>query len=145
MKHRTVIRSRRAAAFTLLEMVIVLGIIAVLLGSSISLISHITDGAKLQRVTSDFRSIGASVRTYQMNAGTFPSTAQGLQALITRPTSAPLPAKWTQVLDKLPPDPWGNSYGYKFPGTKKPGEFELISRGKDGQEGTDDDLNSQDE
>ena len=108
MKYQRTIRKRLAAGFTLLEMVIVLGIIAVLLGGSIALIGGIGDGAKLQRVTADFNSIGASLKTYKINAGNYPTTQQGLQALITRPSSAPQPKKWIQVLKKLPPDPCGS-------------------------------------
>lgn len=145
MKYQRSIRKRLAAGFTLLEMVIVLGIIAVLLGGSIALIGGVGDGAKLQRVSADFNAIGSSLKTYKINAGTYPTTSQGLEALVTKPTSTPVPKRWTQVLKKLPQDPWMQNYSYKFPGTKDPSEFEIFSNGKDGIQGTDDDLSSQDE
>lgn len=145
MKYQRSIRKRLAAGFTLLEMVIVLGIIAVLLGGSIALIGGVGDGAKLQRVSADFNAIGSSLKTYKINAGNYPTTSQGLDALVSKPTSTPVPKRWTQVLKKLPQDPWMNNYTYKFPGTKDPSEYEIFSVGKDGIQGTDDDLSSQDE
>ncbi len=144
MKYQKSIRQRVAAGFTLLEMVIVLGIIAVLLGGSIALIGGIGDGAKLQRVDADFNAIGSSLKTYKLNAGNYPTQQQGLEALVTKPSSTPVPRRWTKIADRVPTDPWNNPYGYKFPGTKDPSEFELFSMGKDGQAGTEDDLSSQD-
>ena len=144
MKYRNVIRGRAAAGFTLLEMVIVLGIIAVLLGGSIALITSVPDGAKIQRVEQDFLAIGNALKTYKINAGSYPTTAQGLNALIDKPGGQPQPARWTQVMKKLPTDPWGNEYDYLFPGRKDPSEFEIISKGKDGTEGGEQDFSSQD-
>ncbi len=137
---RTLIRS----GFTLLEMVIVLGIIAVLLGGSIALIGGLGEGAKLQRVGSDFNSIGAALKTYKLNANSYPTTQQGLEALVTKPSTTPVPPRWTKLSDRVPTDPWDNEYLYKYPGTKDPAEYELISKGRDGQEGTEDDFSSQD-
>lgn len=133
-----------SAGFTLLEMVIVLGIIAVLLGGSIALIGGLGESAKLQRVESDFNSIGAALRGYQLNAGTYPTTQQGLRALVERPSGSPQPRRWTKVADSVPKDPWGNEYIYRFPGSKNPSEFELVSMGRDGISGTNEDLSSQD-
>ncbi len=135
---------RRLAAFTLLEMVIVLGIIAVLLGGSIALIGGLGEGAKVQRVEADFNAVGAALKTYKLNAGTYPTTQQGLKALVEKPGSSPVPRRWTQLSEKIPTDPWNNDYLYRFPGKRNTNEFELISKGKDGQEGTDDDFSSQD-
>jgi general secretion pathway protein G len=141
--HPSVARIRRCAGFTLLEMVIVLGIIAVLLGGSIALIGGLGEGAKLQRVEADFNAVGAALKTYKLNAGTYPSTQQGLQALVTKPSGSPAPRRWTKLADSVPTDPWGSEYVYIFPSRKDPGEFELISKGKDMQQGTDDDFSSQ--
>jgi general secretion pathway protein G len=126
--------------FTLLEMVIVLGIIAVLLGGAISLLKGIPRAAERQRVDADFNAIDSALRTYKINAGNYPTNSQGLQALVATPDKT---SKWVQIMDKIPTDPWGTAYSYKFPGTKKPGEFELISAGPDQQPGTADDLSSQ--
>lgn len=127
--------------FTLLEMVIVLGIIAILLGSAISLLKGLPRVAENQRVESDFRAISSALQAYKVSAGTYPTNAQGLQALVSAPEHA---SRWVKIMDKLPTDPWGSAYTYKFPGTKKAGEFEVISIGPDQEPGTSDDLSSQD-
>lgn len=137
-------RHRLASGFTLLEMVIVLGIIAILLGGSIALIGGVGDGAKLQRTRADFQSIGSALNTYRVNAGRYPTTQQGLAALVDKPTSTPVPRDWVRISKKIPVDPWQNAYLYKFPGSKDASEFELISKGPDGIENTPDDLSSQD-
>jgi len=142
-------RSRPArmlrSGFTLLEMVIVLGIIAVLLGGSIALIGGLGDSAKMQRVSSDFVAIGSALEGYKLNAGNYPTTQQGLKALVEKPTSSPQPRRWVQVSKSVPIDPWGNEYRYQFPGSKNASQFEIISNGPDGRPNTDDDISSQDE
>ena len=135
---------RHSGGFTLLEMVIVLGIIAMILGGAIFAMRNIGDSAKLTQADNDFKSLQSALAMYKLNAGNFPTTQQGLKALNEKPSTAPAPRRWTKILDKLPLDPWGNEYVYRFPGKKDPSDFEIISKGKDGQEGTDDDLSSQD-
>lgn len=139
------VRARRfRRGFSLLEMVIVLGIIALILGGAIALMGNVGEGAKLTRVDSDFNSIGNALRMYKINNNTYPTTAQGLKALVERPTSTPVPRRWTQLMKSVAKDPWGNEYDYRFPGSKDATEYEIISRGKDGQSGTADDMSSQD-
>ncbi|WP_265594702.1 type II secretion system protein GspG [Haloferula sp. BvORR071] len=97
------------------------------------------------RVRSDFNSMRSAIQTYRINAGQYPSTEQGLSALVTRPETNPQPKKWIQVFVKIPPDPWGRDYRYKaLPEDDKRG-FEIISAGKDGVFGTKDDLSSVDD
>jgi general secretion pathway protein G len=136
---------RRSAGFTLLEMVIVLGIIAMILGGAIFAMRGIGDAAKLRQVESDFKSFESALAMYKLNAGSFPTTQQGLKALQDKPSTTPVPRRWVQVMSKLPPDPWGAEYGYRFPGKKRASDFEMFSKGPDGLEGTPDDLSSQDE
>lgn len=136
---------RRNSGFTLLEMVIVLGIIAMILGGAIFAMRGITDSAKLSQTNADFKSIMTALDSYKLNAGNYPSTSQGLKALVDKPTSAPKPTRWIQVMKTEPLDPWKQPYGYKFPGKKNPSEPEIISKGKDGIEGNEDDLSSQDD
>ncbi len=136
---------RRQSGFTLLEMVIVLGIIAMILGGAIFAMKGIGDAAKLKQVESDFKSFESALAMYKLNAGSFPSTAQGLKALTEKPTSTPVPRRWVQVMTKVNPDPWGALYGYKFPGKKRANDFEMISKGPDGLDNTPDDLSSQDD
>ena len=134
---------RKAAGFTLLEMVIVLGIIGLIIGGAIGLLGNVGEGAAIQRVKGDMQAISSGLKMYKINNTFYPSSAQGLKALVTRPGGSPVPKSWTKLMDRVPQDPWGQEYIYKFPGTKIPGEFEIISKGKDTQQGTEDDITSQ--
>lgn len=143
MKYHPSNRRRFRAGFSLLEMVIVLGIIAVIIGGAISVMGKVGDGAKLQRVRGDFSTIGASLRMYAVNGGRYPTTQQGLDSLVSKPTSTPVPKDWAKLADSVPVDPWQNPYGYKFPGTHDSSTFEIICKGPDGIEGNEDDISSQ--
>ena len=90
-------------------------------------------------IESDFISISSALKTYKINAGHYPSTEQGLQALVERPTTPPLPEDWVKIADKVPIDPWKNEYRYRCLPEGSPNPFELISNGQDGIEGTKDD------
>ena len=142
---QTSVKNRRRAGFTLLEMVIVLGIIAMILGGAIFAMRGIGDAAKLRQVESDFKSFQSALAMYKLNAGTFPTSQQGLKALVDKPSSTPVPRRWVQVMSKIPLDPWDSPYGYRFPGKKRANEFEIFSNGPDGMANTADDLSSQDE
>ncbi|MGD7654426.1 MAG: type II secretion system major pseudopilin GspG [Verrucomicrobiales bacterium] len=143
--HTPIPVARRQAGFTLLEMVIVLGIIAMILGGAIFAMRGIGDAAKLRQVESDFKSFQSALAMYKLNAGSFPTTQQGLDALVNKPNTTPVPRRWVQVMSKIPTDPWDSPYLYRFPGSKRANDFEIISNGPDGIESTDDDLSSQDE
>lgn len=143
--NQTPAKPRRNAGFTLLEMVIVLGIIAMILGGAIFAMRGIGDAAKLKQVEADFKSLESALQMYKLNAGQYPTGTQGLLALVNKPTSTPVPRRWVQVMSKVQPDPWGSPYAYRFPGKKRANEFELISKGPDGLENSGDDLSSQDD
>jgi general secretion pathway protein G len=137
-------KARRNGGFTLLEMVIVLGIIAMILGGAIFAMRGIGDSAKLTQVRNDCAALRNALDMYKLNGGQYPTTQQGLKALVDKPNSSPVPRMWSRIADKVPLDPWGTEYLYRFPGKKNATDFEIISRGKDGQEGTSDDFSSQD-
>jgi general secretion pathway protein G len=131
--------SRRGhAAYTLFEIMLVLGIIVVLVGSAIYMLVGNVDVAKEQRVESDIQAIAMQLRTYEMLNYRKPATAQGLQALVARPTSDPKPPRWKQLLKAVPLDPWGNEYVYRNPGRGNPEGYDLFSLGPDGVESDDD-------
>lgn len=94
------------------------------------------------RVLTDFYMIRAGLQTYKMNAGHYPTTEQGLEALAKRPASNPQPKQWKKLFDSVPIDPWGHPYRYRSLSGNEPEEFEIICRGKDGQFGTEDDRSS---
>lgn len=138
--------ARRAPrGFTLLEMVIVLGIIAMILGGSIFMMRGIGDAAKMKQVDADFKSLASALEMYKLNAGSYPTTAQGLRALAEKPSGAPVPRVWVQTMSRVPTDPWNQPYGYRFPGKKRANEFEITSKGPDGMDNTGDDRSSQEE
>ena len=92
----------------------------------------------------DMNSISSVVKMYKINNGHFPSTAQGLRALVAKPTGDPQPMSWTQLTDRVPLDPWGQEYRYEFiqatDGEGQKDQFRIISTGKDLQLVTDDDI-----
>jgi general secretion pathway protein G len=136
--------SRVRSGYTLLEMVIVMAIIALIIGGAITYMNKIVSGGEQQRVTTDIKSFDNVLSVYKMNNGDFPTTQQGLAALVVRPTSAPQPKKWSQLMKKVPTDPWNQEYLYRNPGSKDPSTYEVYTKGPDRQVGTDDDISSQD-
>ena len=122
--------------FTLLELVIVLGIFAVLAGGAIALMGGFGDTAKIQRAKTDIGAIKTAIKSYEILASTKPSTEQGLEALKVRPETNPQPKDWAQQLKQIPQDPWGNPYNYR----NEAGNIILTSNGPDGQENTEDDI-----
>lgn len=125
------------SGYTLFEIMLVLGIIAVLVGSAIYMLVGNIDVAKEQRVDSDIEAISMQLRTYEMLNYRMPTTEQGLKALVNQPTTEPRPRRWKQLMKSVPVDPWGNEYVYRNPG-KGGAAFEIYSLGPDGKESDDD-------
>ena len=126
------------AGFTLVEIMVVMGLIAVLAGLAIKSIVGNVEVAKMQRVDSDITTITTQLKTYEMMNLFYPTTQQGIQALVTRPTSEPVPRRWIQLLDQVIVDPWGSPYQYRYPGTKNPRGFDLYSKGPNHEDPSDD-------
>ena len=129
---------RKDGGYTLFEIMLVLGIIAVLVGSAIYMLVGNIDVAKDQRVESDIQAISMQLRTYEMLNYRKPTTEQGLKALVQMPGSDPKPRKWKQLMKAVPIDPWGAEYVYRNPGRNNPSGFDLYSLGQDGKESDDD-------
>lgn len=117
---------------------LVLGIIAVLVSSAIYLLVGNVDIAKEQRVESDIQAISTQLKTYEMLNLTYPTTSQGLEALVRKPSTEPVPRRWRQLMEEVPLDPWGTPYQYAYPGKKNPRGYDLYSLGPDRQESADD-------
>src|ERR1700737_368007 len=130
---------KNQSAFTLLEIMIVVGIIVILLGLAISKIGNPTGFAKTTAVRADVQAIGTQLKLYESMNGFYPTTEQGLQALVTRPDSDPQPARWYQLFKEVPKDPWQNIYIYRCPGIKHPDSYDLFSAGPDRKPDTADD------
>ena len=94
--------------------------------------------AKQARVKADFMAISAALATYRLNAGHFPTTAQGLQALIEKPTKEPIPGRWRKIMEKHPVDPWGSPYGYLVRTKNGKVQHILTSKGPDPDAAEDD-------
>jgi general secretion pathway protein G len=122
---------RKQKGFTLLEIMIVVTIIAVLMGTAIYKLSGNIEYAKHQAVATDIQSIGTQLKLYESMNGYFPTTEQGVQALVVQPDTDPKPSRWYQLFKELPKDPWHNNYNYRCPGIKNPTGYDLYSSGPD--------------
>ncbi|XHR29312.1 MAG: type II secretion system major pseudopilin GspG [Chthoniobacteraceae bacterium] len=132
--------------FTLLEMILVVSIIALLLGVAINKMGGALDFGKEVRVKADFQALNTALKMYNAQNGFYPTTEQGLKALIEAPTTDPRPRQWHAAFDdgKLPRDPWDNEYCYAFPGKHNAKSFDLFSSGPDRLPNTADDLGNWD-
>jgi general secretion pathway protein G len=139
----TFTRLRRAAGFTLIELMVVLVIIGVLAALIVPNVLDRADDARVTAARTDVTNLMQALKLYKLDNLRYPTTEQGLQALVAKPTAAPLPPSWRPYLEKLPRDPWGHPYQYLNPGIK--GEVDVMSLGADGQpggEGKDADIGS---
>ncbi|MDQ6913659.1 MAG: type II secretion system major pseudopilin GspG [Verrucomicrobiota bacterium] len=127
------------AAFTLLEIMLVVGIIVIILGVAVGKLGNTTGIAKDMRVRADIQAISTQLKLYESVNGFLPTTEQGLQALVTPPQSDPKPTRWYQLFKELPQDPWSNNYVYLSPGRKNPDSYDLYSAGPDRKPDTADD------
>lgn len=123
----------REAGLTLIEILVVLAIIAVMAYLIVPNVIGRPDQARVTVAQTDLRTISAALKMYRLDNGDYPSTGQGLTALVERPASGPTPVNWSPsgYLAQLPQDPWGRDYGYTLEG----GVFEMVSLGKDGAVG----------
>ena len=132
-------RNRKHSAFTLLEIMLVVTIIGLLLAAAIYRMAPSVDVAKQTRVDADIQMLKTMLIAYSGRNGFYPTTEQGLKAMVTRPDSDPVPTSWTQLMESVPRDPWGSEYVYRCPGTKNPSGFDLFSAGPDRTPDTADD------
>jgi len=126
-------RLRRAAGFTLIELMVVLVIIGVLAALIVPNVLDRTDDARATAARTDVHNIMQALKLYKLDNLRFPTAEQGLQALVARPGVDPVPPNWRPYLEKLPNDPWGHPYQYLNPGVQ--GEVDVMSFGADGQSG----------
>ncbi len=136
MKHLHLLtRLRRAAqaGFTLIELMVVLVIIGVLAALIVPNVLERTDDARATAARADINNLMQALKLYKLDNLRFPTTEQGLQALIAKPTTGPTPPNWKPYIEKLPQDPWNHPYQYLNPGIK--GEIDVMSFGADGQAG----------
>ena len=123
----------RAAGFTLIEIMVVLVIIGVLAALIAPNVLDRASDAKVTAARTDVNNLMQALKLYKLDNQRFPSSEQGLDALVRKPGAGPTPPNWKPYLDKLPNDPWGRPYQYLNPGVK--GEIDVFSLGADGQPG----------
>lgn len=121
--------------FTLIEILVVITILAILGALVVPKIMNRPNEARVVAAKQDIRSIVQAMKLYKLDNGRYPSTEQGLKALVEKPNAAPVPNNWKTggYLEKLPKDPWGGDYLFLSPGIK--GEIDVMSYGADGQQG----------
>jgi general secretion pathway protein G len=127
----------RARGFTLIEVMVVVVILALLAAIVVPKVMSRPDEARVVAAKADIAAISQALKLYRLDNTFYPSTEQGLQALVRPPTTQPVPANWKQggYLDRVPKDPWGREYMYLNPGIQ--GEIDIFSFGADGQSGGD--------
>jgi len=128
-------RGKREAGFTLIEVMVVVVILSILAAIVVPKIMGKPDEARITKVQSDIRSLSAALDLYRLDNFTYPTTDQGIEALVTAPGSLPNGARYQEggYLDRVPKDPWGNPYNYLQPGTH--GAYDLYSFGADNAPG----------
>ena len=123
--------------FSFIELMVVVVILGILAGMIVPRYMGRTDEAKTVKARIDISAIGTSLKLYRLDNGTYPTTEQGLAALVAKPATDPVPAHWNPKgyleKGKEPKDPWGRPYVYLSPGMH--GEYDLISYGADGAPG----------
>ncbi|MEZ5649026.1 MAG: type II secretion system major pseudopilin GspG [Burkholderiaceae bacterium] len=123
----------RAAGFTLIEIMVVIVILGVLGALIVPRLIDKPDQAKVAAARFDIGNIMQALDIYRLDNQRYPSTEQGLVALVERPASEPVPRNWKQYLKSAPTDPWGNAYQFLNPGVR--GEIDVFSYGADGKPG----------
>jgi general secretion pathway protein G len=125
----------RNKGFTLIELMVVLVILGVLAAMIAPKIMDRPDEARIIAAKQDIATVVQALKMYRLDNIRYPTTEQGLQALVTKPAIAPVPENWKSggYLEKLPKDPWGHAYVYLNPG--RHGDIDVISLGSDGESG----------
>lgn len=126
---------RHQSGFTLIEVMVVVVILGILAALIVPKIMSRPDEARAIAAKQDVAALAQALKLYRLDNRRYPSTEQGLQALVAKPAQAPVPDNWKSggYLERLPLDPWGKPYQYLNPGLR--GEIDIFSFGADGQAG----------
>lgn len=124
---------RNQRGFSLIEIMVVVVILGILAALVVPKIIHRPDEARVVKARQDVLAIQSALDLYKLDNGVYPTTDQGLQALVQKPSSTPIPHDWQPYLKSLPKDPWGRDYLYLSPGEHD--EVDVFTYGADGQPG----------
>ncbi|AZZ43591.1 type II secretion system protein GspG [Pseudomonadaceae bacterium SI-3] len=126
---------RKQGGFTLIEIMVVVVILGILAALVVPQVMNRPDQAKVTVAKGDIKAVSAALDMYKLDNYAYPSTQQGLDALVEKPGGNPQPKNWNRdgYLKRVPKDPWGNEYQYLSPGTE--GAYDLYSYGADGKQG----------
>lgn len=129
---------RRQSGFTLIEIMVVVIIIGLLAGIVVPNVMDSLDKANVQKARADFKTLQTALKLYRIDNFNYPSTEQGLESLVSKPSIAPIPRNYKSngYVETLPKDPWGNDYQYMSPGESH--EYDIYSLGADGVSGGED-------
>jgi general secretion pathway protein G len=124
-----------ARGFTLIEVMVVVVILGLLAAIIVPKVMSRPDEARIVAARADIAAVQQALKLYRLDNTFYPSTEQGLQALVQRPATQPIPANWKEggYLDRVPKDPWGREYLYLNPGVRS--EIDVFSFGADGRSG----------
>ncbi|MBW7984596.1 type II secretion system major pseudopilin GspG [Enterobacillus tribolii] len=142
---RTAAKAPSQAGFTLLEVMVVIVILGILASLVVPNLMGNKDKADRQKVVSDIAALESAMDMYRLDNSRYPTTEQGLEALVTKPVVAPQPRSYPEggYIRRLPKDPWGNAYQMRQPGEHS--AVDIFSAGADGENGTDDDIGNWDQ
>lgn len=124
---------KRSRGFTLIEVMVVVVILGILAAIVVPKIMSRPEQARMVKVKQDILAIQSALNLYKLDNGVYPTTEQGLDALVKKPTASPIPRNWKSdgYLDQLPMDPWGETYQYSSEGD----QVKIFSYGPKGKEG----------
>lgn len=131
---------QKQKGFTILEVLIVIAIIGMMVGLVVPNLMGQSDQAKIQSTAIEIKNLQSVLDMYKLKAGQYPTTEQGLEALVSAPEIDPVPRNYPVegFIPRVPVDKWGNEYQLISPG--ETGQYDLFSMGPDGQAGTEDDI-----
>lgn len=130
----------RQTGFTLIELMVVVVILGILAAVVVPRVMDRPEQARIAAASNNIRAIQSALDMYKLDNHNYPTTDQGLEALVQAPTTEPRPTNWSRYMDKVPLDPWGNAYLYLQPG--KHGDTDVFSPGPNGRQGDEDDIGS---